>query len=157
MSDTDEPREDCPLHQARLELSELQRLIADLDDPARREQLATTAQRLGAYLHAGTVEAALARPALDAHRYSWLATILRSWTPGQLAGLRPDTTDDALAPTAQRWTERAAHLAAHIAGRLYCCEHDPDCPEPGSEVTESGERYCGAHFPDPPVNILDRT
>jgi hypothetical protein len=158
INDTDElAQDDHPLRQARLELSELQHLIADIDDPGLREQLAGTARRLGAYLHAGTVDSVLARPAFDAERYSWLATILRTWTPDSLAGLRPDTTDDDLAPTAQRWARRAAHLAAHIAGRWYCCEHHSDCPEPGSEATESGERYCPAHFPDPPVNILDRT
>ena len=32
-----------------------------------------------------------------------------------------------------------------------------DCTEPGSEATESDERSCAAHIPDPPVNILDRT
>jgi hypothetical protein len=141
-----------PLRQARLELSELRAGIEDLADPHQRQQLALATRNLSAYLHAATVQATQDRTAIDPERGSWLATILRSWSPRQLAGLRPDTTDDPLAPTAQRWSRRAAQLAAQMAARWYQCEH-PDCPEPGSEATESGERYCPTHFPDPPTTI----
>jgi hypothetical protein len=62
------------LRQARLELSEVQHLIDDMDDPDRRQQLARSARRLGAYLHAATVDSLVARPALDAERSTPNAT-----------------------------------------------------------------------------------
>jgi hypothetical protein len=151
-------QDDQPLRQARLELSELQSLIADIADPDRRQQLARSARRRGAYLHAR--HGRLRPDAPGARR----RTVTACWPPSCGPGPRPAWPGCGPTPPTTTWPRPPSGgpdgpptwpLTSPGGGN--CCEHHSDCPEPGGEVTESGERYYPAHFPDPPVNILDRT